>query len=108
MTDPETYWVNYYSFLGRLVAAGVTPDWWEIPAVTLQDVLAEEVIPNDLTRYKTMALTEFMNHAGDAFFDWTIDSGLLNADKDVSMILPLMANSTVKKDRFESQQVGHE
>lgn len=91
MDDPETHWVNYFSFLGRLVAAGVTPDWWEIPAVTLQDVRAEEVTPTALTRYKTAALAEFMNHAGDAFFDWTIDSGLLTNNaghKDVSTVLP--------------------
>lgn len=102
MTDPETYWVNYFSFLGRLVAAGVTPEWWEIPAVTLQDVLAEEVTPNYLTRYKTMALAEFMNHAGDAFFDWTLDSGLLDVDRDMSLIVPLM-ESPIDKDWFESR-----
>lgn len=93
MSNPEAHWVNYFSFLGRLVAADVTPDWWEIPAVTLRDVLAEEVTPTYLTRYKTLALAEFMNKAGDAFLDWTIDSGLLNVKKDLSVLKPLMQSS---------------
>lgn len=102
MTDPEAHWVNYFSFLGRLVAAEVTPDWWEIPAVTLRDVLAEDVTPTSLTRCKTMALAEFMNRAGDAFFDWTIDSGLLNVERDMSMIAPLIQDP-VRNDWFEKR-----
>lgn len=105
MTDPEAHWVNYFAFLGRLVAANVTPDWWEIPAVTLRDVLAEDIKPNHLTRYKTMALAEFMNHAGDAFFDWTIDSGLLDVQKNMSIIQPLMKNP-IRMDWFQCRQMA--
>lgn len=107
MTDPERHWVNYFSFIGRLVAAEVTPDWWEIPAITLRDVIAEDVTPNSLTRYKTMALAEFMNQAGDGFLDWTMDSGLLNADKNKSIIEPL-SQSPIPKDWFENRKTQEE
>ncbi|KUI63306.1 hypothetical protein VM1G_11047 [Cytospora mali] len=82
ISDPGSQWVNYFAFLGRLVAAEVTPDWWEIPAELLREVLAEDIKPNYLTIYKTMALAEYINHAGDAgdaFFEWCIDSGQADA-----------------------------
>lgn len=106
MADPESQWVNYFAFLGRLVAAEVTPDWWEIPAILLQEVLAEDVKPNYLTIYKTMALAEYMNHAGDAgdaFFEWCIDSGALDIGNSMAFISPLMENP-VKQDWFDRRR----
>lgn len=86
-SEPESHWLNYFGFLGRLVAADVTPGWWEIPAMTLREVLAEDVVPTNLTRSKTMALAEFINQAGDSFFEWCIDTGIVN--KDFPVIEPL-------------------
>ncbi|ROV98465.1 hypothetical protein VPNG_08549 [Cytospora leucostoma] len=100
ISDPECQWVNYFAFLGRLVAAEVTPDWWEIPAITLKEVLAEDDKPNNLTIFKTMALAEFMNHAGDAFFEWCIDSGVLDINNSMAIISPLI-ECHVKKDWFD-------
>lgn len=107
MSDPESYWVNYFAFLGRLVSANVTPDWWEIPAITLKEILVEDIKPTFLTRYKTMALAEFMNQSGDAFFEWCIDSGMLNVDLNMSIISPLMKNP-IKQDWFETRQAEME
>ena len=103
MSDPEGQWVNYFAFLGRLVAAEVTPDWWEIPAITLKEVLAEDVKPNYLTVYKTMALAEYMNQAGDAFFEWCIDSGVLDINNSMAIISPLM-EFPVKQDWFDRRR----
>lgn len=99
-SEPESNWTNYFAFLGRLVAADVTPDWWEIPATTLKEVLAEDAAPTPLTKCKTMALAEFMNQAGDAFFEWCMDSGILDVNKDFSMIEPL-TESPVRLDWYE-------
>lgn len=104
MSDPEGHWVNYFAFLGRLVSAEVTPDWWEIPSITLKEVLAEDVTPNYLTVYKTMALAEYMNHAGDAFFEWCIDSGMLDTNASMSIISPLLENP-VKRDWFDRRRI---
>ncbi|KAJ4417874.1 hypothetical protein N0V82_005931 [Gnomoniopsis sp. IMI 355080] len=101
-SEPESNWVNYFSFLGRLVAADITPDWWEIPATTLKEVLAEDAAPTPLTKYKTMALAEFMNQAGDTFFEWCMDSGILDVNKDFSMIEPL-TKSPVSLDWYEAR-----
>lgn len=68
MSDVEGYWVNYFAFLGRLVSADVTPDWWEIPSLTLKEVLADNVNPSRLTIYKAMALAKYIEHTGDALF----------------------------------------
>lgn len=103
MSDPEGHWVNYFAFLGRLVSADVTPDWWEIPSITLKEVLAEDVTPNYLTVYKTMALAEYMNHAGDAFFEWCIDSGMLDTNASMSIISPLL-ETPVKRDWFDRRR----
>lgn len=100
ISDPECQWVNYFAFLGRLVAAEVTPDWWEIPAITLKEVLAEDDKPNNLTIFKTMALAEFMNHAGDAFFEWCIDSGVLDIKTSMAIISQLI-ESHVKIDWYD-------
>lgn len=71
------------------MAADVTPDWWEIPATTLREVLAEEVAPTGLTKAKTMALAEFMNQTGDAFLEWCLDSGLLDGRRSLRVLQPL-------------------
>ncbi|KAL1869621.1 hypothetical protein Daus18300_005475 [Diaporthe australafricana] len=107
MSDPEGHWINYFAFLGRLVAADVTPDWWEIPSITLKEVLAEDVTPNYLTVYKTMALAEYMNHAGDAFFEWCIDSGMLDTSASMSIISPLL-ETPVQRDWFDKRRVDDE
>ncbi|POS72903.1 hypothetical protein DHEL01_v208711 [Diaporthe helianthi] len=104
MSDPESHWVNYFAFLGRLVCAEVTPDWWEIPSITLKEVLAEDINPNYLTVYKTMALAEYMNHAGDAFFEWCIDSGMLDTNASMSIISPLLENP-VQRDWFDRRRM---
>lgn len=101
-SEPESNWVNYFAFLGRLVAADVTPDWWEIPATTLKEVLAEDAAPTPLTKSKTMALAEFMNQAGDAFFEWCMESGILDVNKNFSMIEPLM-ESPIKLDWYKAR-----
>lgn len=101
--EPEGSWVNYFAFLGRLVAADVTPDWWEIPATTLKEVLAEDAVPNPLTKYKTMALAEFINQAGDVFLEWCMDSGILDVNKNYSLIEPLMA-SPIKLDWYQGRK----
>ncbi|KAF3763969.1 hypothetical protein M406DRAFT_109108 [Cryphonectria parasitica EP155] len=102
-SNPEGSWVNYFAFLGRLVAAEVTPDWWEIPATTLKEVLSEESSPTPLTRFKTMAVAEFMNQAGDSFFEWCIDSGALDVNKNMNVIVPLTKNP-VKLDWFDRRR----
>ncbi|KAJ0116650.1 hypothetical protein J7T55_009800 [Diaporthe amygdali] len=107
MSDPEGHWVNYFVFLGRLVSADVTPDWWEIPSITLKEVLAEDVAPNYLTVYKTMALAEYMNHAGDAFFEWCIDSGMLDTNASMSIISPLL-ETPVQRDWFDRRRIDDE
>lgn len=56
--------------------------------MTLREVLAEDVTPTRLTKSKTMALAEFINQAGDSFFEWCIDTGIVN--KDFPIIEPLM------------------
>lgn len=68
ISDMEGHWVNYFAFLGRLVSSDVTPDWWEIPSITLREVLAESCNPSRLTIYKTKALAKYIKHAGDALF----------------------------------------
>lgn len=47
-----------------------------------------------------MALAEFMNQAGDTFFEWCMDSGILDVKKDFSMIEPL-TESPVRLDWYE-------
>ncbi|CAN8104641.1 unnamed protein product [Discula destructiva] len=101
-SEPENAWLNYFGFLGRLVAADVTPDWWEIPATTLKEVLAEEVNPTPLTKSKTMALAEFMNQAGDTFLEWCLDSGILDVKKDLPVIEPL-AKTPVELNWYEAR-----
>lgn len=49
-----------------------------------------------------MALAEFMNQAGDAFFEWCMDSGILDVDKNFSMIEPL-TKSPVNLDWYEAR-----
>lgn len=98
-SDPESQWVNYFAFLGRLVAAEVTPDWFEIPATTLKEVLLEDVEPSALTEYKTRALAEYLNQAGEGFMDWCIDSGMLDANKSMDIVAPLL-KSPVRQDWF--------
>lgn len=105
MFNPESQWVNYFAFLGRLVAAEVTPEWWEIALETLREVLAEDVKPNYLTVYKTMALAEYINYAGDAgdaFFEFCIDSGTLDVNNSMGIISPLM-ECPVKQDWYDRQ-----
>lgn len=97
--DPEGQWVNYFAFLGRLVAADVTPEWFEIPAITLREVIVEDVTPTNLTAYKTKALAEFMNQAGEGFIDWCIESGTLDARKNLDIMSPLM-KSPVRQDWY--------
>lgn len=104
VADPEGQWVNYFAFLGRLVAAEVTPDWWEIPAITIKEVLAEDITPTHLTKYKTMALAEFMNQAGDRFVDWCIESGTLDVKKNIGIMAPLMKNP-IKQDWLDSREI---
>lgn len=106
MADPEGQWVNYFAFLGRLVAAEVTPDWFEIPATTLAEVLVEDVEPTYLTAYKTMALAEFLNQAGDGFMDWCIESGTLDAKKNMSIMAPLL-KSPVRQDWFSGREAEY-
>lgn len=94
ITDPERQWRNYFSFLGRLVVAEVTTDWWEIPAMVLQEVLSEEANPNPMTQIKTQALAEYMNQAGDLFFEWCVESGALNVSQDdLSLISPMLEDT---------------
>lgn len=104
LADPEGQWSNYFAFLGRLVAAEVTPDWWEIPAITIKEVLAEDITPTYLTKYKTMGLAEFMNQAGDRFIDWCIESGTLDVKKNIDIMAPLMKNP-IKQDWFDSREI---
>lgn len=103
IADPEAQWVNYFAFLGRLVAAEVTPDWFEIPAITLKEVLVEDVEPTHLTSYKTVALAEFLNQAGDGFMDWCIESGTLDAKKNMGIVAPLL-KSPVRQDWFTGRE----
>lgn len=103
MTDPESQWVNYFAFLGRLVAAEVTPDWFEIPSITLKEVLVEDVEPTYLTAYKTAALAEFLNQAGDGFMDWCVESGTLDAKKNMDIVAPLL-KSPVSQDWFNGRE----
>lgn len=103
MADPESQWVNYFAFLGRLVAAEVTPDWFEIPTITLKEVLVEDVEPTHLTEYKTMALAEFLNQAGDGFMDWCIESGTLDTKRNMDIMAPLL-KSPVRQDWFNNRE----
>lgn len=105
MSNPESQWVNYFAFLGRLVAAEVTPEWWEIALETLREVLAEDVKPNYLTVYKTMALAEYLNYAGDAgdaFFEFCIDTGTLDVNNSMGIISPLM-ECPVKQNWYDKR-----
>lgn len=104
MDDPEGPWLNYFAFLGRLVAAEVTPEWFEIPAITLKEVIMEDITPTYLTTYKTKALAEFMNQAGEGFLDWCIESGTLDARKNLEIMAPLM-KSPVRQDWFTGKDV---
>lgn len=94
--------MNYFAFLGRLVAAEVTPDWWEIPATTLQEVLAEQHHHTPLTKHKASAVAAFMNQAGASFFEWCIDSGALDVSKHMNIIVSL-TESPVKLNWLEQK-----
>lgn len=83
----------------------MTPAWWEIPAITLREVLLEDVKPTHLTKFKSMALAEFMNQAGEGFLDWCLESGTLDAKKNGGVIAAVM-KSPVQLDWFERRDSG--